>query len=77
MKCPNCGKENPLEGQFCMQCGTRLVAPKHTSPMEEGGKGVGTWLSRMSAVAVGILVAILILIMGGSALCYYTCEQAF
>lgn len=25
MFCPNCGKENPAENQFCMECGTELI----------------------------------------------------
>jgi hypothetical protein len=31
--CPNCGRENPDDAAFCMQCATRLVPP--TPPREQ------------------------------------------
>ncbi len=32
MRCPNCGKDNPQESRFCMECGTRLVQPTVLEP---------------------------------------------
>ena len=32
MLCPNCGRDNPSEAQFCNGCGTNLDAPKAETP---------------------------------------------
>jgi hypothetical protein len=40
--CPECGKKNPGEARFCMQCGTSLIdrpAPKRSASTVDGIAG--------------------------------------
>ena len=46
MKCPTCGDDNPVEAQFCGECGTKLSSGELASGPELPMVGFGEAISR-------------------------------